>query len=79
MDGQTLFYIVEVATPNRLAFWEGECWHNKPKTQCCAFGCVCHDPTTYDVSKGVSCVRVTQQMYRVGGLVPSETTAKFLY
>jgi hypothetical protein len=53
-----MFYMVEGATLNGLAFWE-ECSSNRPKTRCYAFGRVCHSPMTY-VCAGAPCMRATR-------------------
>jgi hypothetical protein len=48
VGGQTWFISLRVQSPTVLAYFGGgECWPNKPKTRCCAFECVCRDPTAW--------------------------------
>jgi hypothetical protein len=64
-----MVYMVEGATPIRLAFW-GECWPKRPKARCYTCGRLCRGPTVW---VAVPCVRAAlRDTPCVGGPVPTE-------
>jgi hypothetical protein len=68
-----MVYMVEGATPIKLAFWV-ECWPKRPKARCYTCGRVCHDPTTW---VGAPCVRAAPtDTPCVGGPVPTVPTVR---
>jgi hypothetical protein len=59
-----MVYMVEGATPIRLAFW-GECWPKRPKARCYTCGCVCRGPIAW---VGAPCVRAARRTRRVSAV-----------